>query len=417
MNEQDKCRWFDSNLNAYLDGELDREAREKMNEHARNCSECGQKLETMTRLLTMCAELDEGLSVPLEAQAAWRKAIRSEAESRRKTRRVSAWTRSAGWIAAALTLLVASTAALRPVSWTPPVEYSTRVAAAPAEMRSLTGVMPEYGSLEDSATSPDALALAKDGPLEGGADSVLTNKQASTTETGRAPVVVRSASRTIETTAYDTDSQMIDNLVDEYAGYYESDSQSGSPIEPGQSVGRERDMSIRVPSAQLDEFLTGLDVIGNIVFKNQSAQDVSDQYYDTTARLNALKAQREQIERLMETTTDLPGIVELSDRLYDLQAEIDTMEGRIRGWDSKANYAQVSVRMTEVAVRDQVQPVGDSLIERIRTGFFDSVNWLSGFLQDMAVVLAALAPILVILLPLIVLIVVIVKVVRAKKRR
>jgi len=73
--------------------------------------------------------------------------------------------------------------------------------------------------------------------------------------------------------------------------------------------------------------------------------------------------------------------------------------------------------MTEVAVRDQVQPVGDSLIERIRTGFFDSVNWLSGFLQDMAVVLAALAPILVILLPLIVLIVVIVKVVRAKKRR
>lgn len=415
MNEQDKCRWFDSSLNAYLDGELDREARDKMNEHARVCPECGQKLETMTRLLTMCAELDEGLSVPLEAQAAWRKAIRSEAESRRKTRRISAWTRGAGWIAAALTLLVASTAALRPVSWTPSAEYSTRTAGVPVQNYSMD-VASEYESM-DGAPSPAALALAKDGPLDGGIDSVLTNQQASATETGRAPVVVRSASRTIETTAYDTDSQMVDDLVDEYAGYYESDSQSGSPIEPGQSIGRERDMSIRVPSAQLDEFLTGLDVIGNIVYKNQSAQDVSDQYYDAAARLNALKAQREQIEKLMETTTDLTGIVELSDRLYDLQAEIDTMEGRIRGWDSRANYAQVSVRMTEVAVRDQLQPMGDSLIERIRTGFFDSVNWLSGFLQDMAVVLAALAPVLVVLLPLIVLIVVIVKVVRAKKRR
>jgi hypothetical protein len=31
----------------------------------------------MTRLLTMCAEMDEGLTVPLEAQAAWRKAVRA----------------------------------------------------------------------------------------------------------------------------------------------------------------------------------------------------------------------------------------------------------------------------------------------------------------------------------------------------
>jgi anti-sigma factor RsiW len=29
MNEQEKCRWFDSNLNAYLDGELDRETRDR----------------------------------------------------------------------------------------------------------------------------------------------------------------------------------------------------------------------------------------------------------------------------------------------------------------------------------------------------------------------------------------------------
>jgi apolipoprotein N-acyltransferase len=73
--------------------------------------------------------------------------------------------------------------------------------------------------------------------------------------------------------------------------------------------------------------------------------------------------------------------------------------------------------MTEVAVRNQVQPVGDSLMERIRTGFFDSVNWLSGFLQDMAVTLAALAPVLVVLIPIIILIIIIVRVVRARRRR
>jgi hypothetical protein len=167
----------------------------------------------------------------------------------------------------------------------------------------------------------------------------------------------------------------------------------------------------------LDEFLTGLDVIGSLVYKSENAEDVSFQYYDSTARLDALKLQREQINKLLTSATDLTAVVELQDKFYDLQAEIDSLEGRIRGWDSKADYSQVTVHMAEVPVRDQVQPVGDSLIERIRTGFFDSVNWLSGFLQDMAVVLAAFAPILVVLIPLIVLVVVIVRVVRARKRR
>jgi hypothetical protein len=119
----------------------------------------------------------------------------------------------------------------------------------------------------------------------------------------------------------------------------------------------------------------------------------------------------------MTSATNLTDIADLSDRFYDLQAEIDSLEGDIRGWNSKADDSLVTVSMTEVPVRDQLQPVGNTLGERIRTGFFDSVNWLSGFLQDMAVTLAAFAPVLVVLIPLAVLILVIVKVVRARKRK
>jgi hypothetical protein len=272
----------------------------------------------------------------------------------------------------------------------------------------------EYGGVGgDQASDAGTLSLKTDGALDGAQDRQVTDTQ--TDKQSR--VILRSASRSIETTAYDTDSQSVDNLVDEYEAYYESKSQSGQPIKPGEATGRERDMSIRVPSDQLDEFLTGLDVIGTVTYENETAQDVSSDYYDANARLDALKAQRDQITKLISTATDLTGIVELQDKFYEIQAEIDQLEGRIRGWDSQASYSQVSVHMTEVAVRNQVQPVGDTLIERIRTGFFDSVNWLSGFLQNMAVVLAAFAPVLVVLIPLIVLIVVIVKVVRARRRR
>lgn len=409
MNEKDTCRWFDKNLGAHLDGELDRESREKMNEHARTCPACGQKLETMTRLLTMCAELDEGLSVPLAAQSAWRKAVRAEAESRAKTRRVSAWTRGMGWIAAALTLLTVSTAVLNQGVSVPPAQYSPNSAPAPAGVDSADrryGIIPGETPAEDGM-----LSIRTDGEID------LNQQVAGDQAAQRAKVVIRSASRSIETTAFDTDSQSVDNLVDEYEGYYESDSQSGQPLEPGASVGRQRDMVIRVPSAQLDEFLTGLDVIGNVVYKNQTAEDVSAQYYDAAVRLDALKTQRDQISKLMASATDLTAIADLSDRFYDLQAEIDSLEGRIRGWDSKADDSLVTVSLTEVPVRDQMRPMGNTLVDRIRTGFFDSVNWLSGFLQDMAVLLAAFAPVLVVLIPLFVLVLVIVKVIRARRRR
>ncbi len=415
MNEQEKCRWFDSNLNAYLDGELDRETRDRMNDHAKDCLVCGQKLETMTRLLTMCAEMDEGLTVPLEAQAAWRKAVRGDLENRKKARRVGAWTRGMGWIAAALTLLTVSTAMLRQGVTAPPAQYARMSAKAPVNAM-YDASAPYGGVVEDRAEDSGMMSLTPDGAMEGtntpADQQVITNSGASHTQ-----VVLRSASYSMETTAYDTDSQNVDNLVAEYEGYYEADSQSGQPIKPGDTAGRQRDMTIRVPSAQLDEFLTSLDVIGNVVYKSKNAEDVSSQYFDASARLSALKTQRDQINKLMQTATDLTAVVELQDKFYDLQAEIDSLEGRIRGWDSQADYAQVSVHLAEVPVRDQVQPVGDSLIERIRTGFFDSVNWLSGFLQDMAVMLAAFAPVLIVLIPLIVLIVVIVRVVRARRRR
>ncbi len=415
MNEQETCLWFESNLNAYLDGELDREARGRMDEHARSCPDCGQKLETMTRLLTMCAELDEGLAVPLSAQAAWREAIRAEAQSRGRTRRVGAWTRSMGWIAAALTLLTVSTALFGQDVIAPPAQVDGLMAKAPAG--AAYSAPAEYGApLEDRAADAGTLSITADGAIEG-SEGTAGQQTVVDSASEREQVVLRSASYAIATAAFDTDSQNIDNLVDEYDAYYESDSQSGQPIGAGRSDGRQRTMLIRVPAAQLDEFLTSLDVIGSVTSKTRSAEDVSANYYDAAAQLDALEAQQAQIERLMGSAADIGAVVELQDKFYELQAEINSLESRIRGWESKADYVRVNVDLTEVTAVDPERPTGDTLMERVRTGFFDSVDWLGGFLQDMAVMLAALAPVLVVLIPLIVLIVVIVRVVRAKRRR
>jgi hypothetical protein len=60
----------------------------------------------------------------------------------------------------------------------------------------------------------------------------------------------------------------------------------------------------------------------------------------------------------MQTATDLTAVVELQDKFYDLQADRFAGRPHPRGWDSQRYYAQVSVHLAEVAVRDQVAAGG-----------------------------------------------------------
>ena len=96
------CETFKQNIDAWLDGELSREIRQEMEKHADGCETCARLLDQAASLSLMCAEMNEGLSVPLPAQAAWRKAVREEAKARRKP--AGAWMHAAAGVAAALCL-------------------------------------------------------------------------------------------------------------------------------------------------------------------------------------------------------------------------------------------------------------------------------------------------------------------------
>ena len=105
------CETFKQNIDAWLDGELSQEIRQEMEKHADECGTCAHLLDQAQHLSVMCAEMNEGLSVPLPAQAAWRKAVRAEAK--RRSRPMATWMRAAAGVAAALAVLVGGTFGVR----------------------------------------------------------------------------------------------------------------------------------------------------------------------------------------------------------------------------------------------------------------------------------------------------------------
>ena len=427
MTGQIDCKFFTEHLDSYLDSELDQATRQEMHRHAANCPSCGECLESMTRLLTMCAEMDEGLSVPLEAQAAWRKAVRAEAASkeRKASSRSAVFRRWTGGIAAALVLLVGGTFAYRMgdgaapitlprepsyVDSTAPNYYAgTRMAAAgsgqavPAQMRMETdGAVPSGQDAVNDAVFIDEAAVSQE-------------QTAAVEEIQSEQVVLRTAERTLESSSFDQSLSYIQNLVTEYQGYFEQSTVDGQSFEEG-GQGRAAELSIRVSSESLDDFLTSLDAVCTVTYKSESAQDISDRYYDVETRLESYRVQMERLNQLLGSAS-LEDMLLLEDKRTEVQQEIDSLEGQLKSWSSQAQLSTVYVTLREVKVRDQVRSTGDSLGERVKTAFYDSVNWLNGFLQDAAVVLAIAAPVLVVLIPILVVVWAIVAGVRHRKGR
>ena len=391
------CETFRQNIDAWIDGELNKEIKEEMDRHAQVCAPCARLMEEASLLSAVCADMNEGLSVPLPAQAAWRRAVRAEAK---KTRRPSgAWLRGIGSMAAALVVLVAGTLGMRMGG-----EDSLPVQTI---MMAENSGYSEYDLYSNDLQRPDAAGgvmrvgygLQSDGSVDVSRAAGTQDKQE---PAAAQTVVLRSAARSINSDAYDADIQWLEDLVSEYGAYFEERSETAAP---GDGVtGRIAHAIVRVPSDRLDDFLMELDQLGQTVLRSESAEDVTGRFMDTQSRLDALYRQKDKLDEMMEAAANVEELIAIDDKLTDVMSSIETLEGDILRWESRQSFSRVTLTLTELLARPVATdaPLG----MRMQQGFDESVSWLNSFGQDALVTLATAAPRLVIWIPALALVIV-----------
>lgn len=87
-------------LDAYIDGELSDAQMRMLEEHAKACEVCREELEAAKLLKDTLEHIDDNITVPLQAQAAWRSAVRTEANKAKR----KMWMRYASAAAAVFVL-------------------------------------------------------------------------------------------------------------------------------------------------------------------------------------------------------------------------------------------------------------------------------------------------------------------------
>lgn len=219
------CNQFLMLLDAYIDNELTEDQKHAFLAHARECENCKKELQTAEMLKGILSDIDDGIVVPLEAQANWRMAVRAEAK--RKSGRK--WMRVGSVIAAAFILVFGCTLMLNG-----------------------NGFNRQNKVNENNAAM--LMTIASDG---------ITDTQDSQVAEGD----VYSAWKKIETGDYENACRTIENLTSEYNGSYSVENSE---------TGEEKCMyRIEIPYDYMIDFLNAAGRLGTET-DSETVEDVTE---------------------------------------------------------------------------------------------------------------------------------------------
>ena len=174
----------------------------------------------------------------------------------------------------------------------------------------------------------------------------------------------------IETREYDKLLGVIDSSVKNAGGYVESSSEYNYGY--NYSTRRNADLTVRIPSAKLDDFLSNVSSYGNVTSKHVDTENVTLQYVDLQSHKAALVAEESRLLELLDMAETLEDVITIEDKLTDVRYRIDSMESQLRTFDNKIDYSTVYISVSEVEVFTPVEE--ETVGSRIKSGFMESLD-------------------------------------------
>ena len=203
--------------------------------------------------------------------------------------------------------------------------------------------------------------------------------------------IIYTASATLETLTFDETLERLQTLIEQYDGFVESSSVSGNEY---RSYGGSRRASyrIRIPSGRFQELMGSLSTLGNVPYTSTSSENVSARYYDTQARITALKTQEQRLLEMMEQAENVSELIEIEDRLSSLRYEIESYQTTLNNWDRQVSYSTVNLTVEEVReyTPEPSPGFGQQLGDAARRGWEGLIVVLSGLLLFLLEALPAL---------------------------
>lgn len=196
--------------------------------------------------------------------------------------------------------------------------------------------LPRSASSKNMTLCEDAVCLESEEQVMNVSEVVLKSKSPDSGKEITDRKLIRTSNVNIQVEKFDGIDNKVNSLVNKYNGYISS------------STNGEYNCyyEIRIPQGKFDEVLTSIGDFGKIVSKSVNARDVTEEYYDTQARLETKKILREKYQGYLKQAKDVKELLEVEKQLNNVQYEIDRAEGRMKYLDNQINYSTITINFT-----------------------------------------------------------------------
>ena len=121
---------------------------------------------------------------------------------------------------------------------------------------------------------------------------------------------------------------------------------AGGYLSSAQADDSSESLVLRIPAARFDEVARSLSRTGHLLRESLSAEEITEQYYDVTARLdNARRLETRLLELVSQKASKVSDLLEVERELGRVREEIERLEGKRRLWDHQIALGTLTVHL------------------------------------------------------------------------
>lgn len=337
---------LNNNSKAYLDNELTAEEKQQFETELANNQALRQEVQDL-----------EQISSSIRAAAKSHSVNGYEATRERLTARNSQpfWAK----ILAPVALLAILSAFLFPVFAQSKLADSSAAPASMAGAAAETESMPSE-SLKESPSSAvpsrDRNSALSDDFMESDPKSKSSAQLDSSSSGADLPLpptsfesnrqVIKNGNLSIIVPSLNAADQAVKAIAQRYQGFVESSS-NYAPSSP--NAQRNSSYTLRVRASNFDQAMNDISALGDVESSSTSGIDVTTQVVDLEARLRTMRIEEAQYMEVLKSTKRIGDILDVKERIYNVRAEIESIEAQRKELKNLAQLSTIIVNITEEA--------------------------------------------------------------------
>ena len=146
--------------------------------------------------------------------------------------------------------------------------------------------------------------------------------------------------------------------------------------------------TVRVPAEQFADFCAQVGTLCHVTWQDDSAENISEQYYDTQSRLETAQIKLARLQELLKKAENMEDIITIESAISETEYEIERLSGTVRHYDALVDYATVTLELNEVYRLSGTEDAPKSFGEKLSNAFTDGLAATGQALEDFAVWLA-----------------------------